>query len=164
MLLRALFLCLAIATLGETLLAGAHALAQTALHRRALAALHTALTNAATAAQLQIAASAAAGNDPSFASPPPQSNCAHADDDGCAMTALAQMSFATPLPSPSETPCAGNCGAYLQGNDAVGEGRLYANVQLQVQLRSGETIARRAATLAFRTFRVPPYAALDGSR
>jgi hypothetical protein len=76
-----------------------------------------------------------------------------------------ETSFATPAPTVSTTPPAcpqTDCAIALQRNSAIGEGRASMLVTTVVTAASGATLATRAGVAAFRTFDVPPYAALVG--
>ncbi|HEY9085461.1 MAG TPA: hypothetical protein VIN40_05945 [Candidatus Tyrphobacter sp.] len=155
MLLRVLFLAFAIALLGETLLHAAAALALAAFHRQGIAAAQTAFANAAQLAQSSIASAVASGATPPVMMPSPAPTCAERSGDTCLMTSSVTLTPATPAPSPC--PSTG-CGTYLQGEDAIGEGRLAVAIDAVVTNAAGERIAARDGNVVFRTLRIPPYA------
>ncbi|MDQ2872394.1 MAG: hypothetical protein M3R35_04615 [Candidatus Eremiobacteraeota bacterium] len=64
-------------------------------------------------------------------------------------------------------PCDGtttNCGANLESNTAVNEGRIAARITVDVTAPDGTLLATRTKTAIFRTFAVPPYVTIAGSR
>ena len=160
MLLRALFLALAIAALAETLLHASATLALTALRERGVEAVQAEFASAAQTAQSEIAAAAEENVLPT-ALPSPSPTCALAGPTGCELTASASIDLATPAATPSVCPSAG-CGAYLQENAAIDEGRAAVTIDAIVTNSSGTDVATRSATVVFRTLRIAPYAALTG--
>ncbi len=160
MLLRVLFLCFAVAVLGETMLQGAAALAMSVLREQGVAAASSTFASAAQLAQSAIAAGIEAGGVPPSTLPSPTATCVLGDGSACALTASATITLATP--APTACPSAG-CGAYLQGNDDVGEGRIVAAITAVVRDASGAEVAARSGSLVFRTLLVPPYAVADGA-
>jgi hypothetical protein len=166
MLLRSLFVLLLFFALAETMVHGAHALAQVILRRAAASAVHDALTTATFAAQGAIAAAIAAGADPRSVTPiapSPSATCVASGQAGCAIEAGAAVRFAA-IAQATPMACASDgCAVYEQGNDAVAEGRIGATLSAQAFSPSGAVLARRTQTVVFRTWRVAPYAALSGS-
>jgi hypothetical protein len=166
MLLRALFVLVLFAALSETIVHGAHALAQTLLRREASLAVREQLAAATAQARESIAGAIAGGADPRDvipAAPSPTAACAIATATGCALQAEVVISFsvpsaATPSPCPSD-----GCTVYEQGNDAVTEGRAIADVSAEALSADGTILASRDQRLTFRTWRVAPYAALTGT-
>jgi hypothetical protein len=160
MLLRTLFVCIACTVVAQTMLQGAASLARTALHRSAVGAADVALTDAAQRAQAAIAAAQMQGSTFTGALPSPQPTCVLAQGASCVL--VAQESIVVTTPSP--TPCpSGGCAGFVQGNDAVGEGRADATLRANVAELSGEEVATRGAAVVFRTLHVPPYAVTSGA-
>ncbi len=155
-----MFLAFALAVLGETLLHAAAALALAAFHRQGVSAAQAAFVNAAQLAQSTIAGAMASGATPPTVMPSPAPTCAASSDDACLMTSSVTLTEVTPAPSPCPSP---GCGTYLQGNDAIAEGRLAVAIDAVVTNAAGETIAARGGTVVFRTFRITPYAVPVGS-
>jgi len=166
MLLRTLFIIALFAVLAETIVHGVHALAQIELRRSAAIAVHGEFESATTAVQRTLAAAIQAGGDPQNlapAAPAPAATCILAAGSGCALKGRATIAF-TAAPSPAATPCAkGACTVYMQNNDAVDEGRVSATISAEALAGNGAVLATRTAAVTFRTFRLAPYAALDGS-
>jgi hypothetical protein len=164
-LLRTLFLLFLFAALGETLVHGAHALAQVTLRREAAVAVHTALLRGVAEARTAIAGAIAAGADPRAVSPvapAPAATCTLGSSNGCALQTTVKVSFAL-APAATASPCAsGWCTVYRQGNDEVDEGRIEAAISAESAAAGGQILASRAERIAFRTWRVAPYAALVG--
>jgi hypothetical protein len=165
-LLRTLFIVGLFAVVAETIVHGAHALAQIALRRSAASGVQRQFESATTAAQRSLVAAIEAGGDPQNlapVAPAPAATCILASANGCAVNGRATISFTTAA-SPSATPCAsGACTIYVQDNDAVDEGRIHATIAAQSLAPNGAVLASRSETVTFRTFRVAPYAALAGS-
>jgi hypothetical protein len=158
MLLRVLFLCAAVAVLGETMLQAAASLAIAALHQQGVAAARNEFGVAAGVAQSTLANAIAAGYTPAPL-PSLTPTCAVTTDGGCTLTANATLAIATP--SPSACPTSG-CDFYLQGNDAVSESRTSVAIDVDVTDSEGEIVASRSGTVVFRSLRVPPYILSDG--
>ncbi|MGH7737402.1 MAG: hypothetical protein ACREMP_05995 [Candidatus Tyrphobacter sp.] len=160
MLLRAIFLCIAIATLAETMLQAAAALAVVDLHRHAVAAAKEGLGDAEQRAQSAIAAALAQGEAPPSAIPSPEPTCVLANAQGC--TLVVRESIA--LSMPSAAPClSSECSGYAQANDAVGEGRVIAAISADALESSGTTAASANGAVVFRTLRFAPYALPAGA-
>jgi hypothetical protein len=165
-LLRTLFVLVLFAALSETIVHGAHALAQTLLRREAALAVRQQLAAATSQARESIAAAIQAGADPRNAvpaAPSPSATCAISSATGCAVQAKATVAFsvasaATASPCPSD-----GCTIYEQNNDAVTEGRIAADVSAEAISSGGAILASRDQRLTFRTWRVAPYAALTGT-
>ncbi|MEO6836388.1 MAG: hypothetical protein ABI231_10850 [Candidatus Tumulicola sp.] len=165
MLLRTLFVLMLLAALTETIVHGVHALAQTALRRQALAAVHDQILASTTSAREAIARAIAVGGDPRDPKPVPPSPspaCRLRARHGCALEGIATVSFdaggsgeASPCPSAA-------CTIYEQGNDAVDEGRITATIAAESTTTGGGVLASRTARVTFRTLRVGPYAVLAG--
>lgn len=165
MLLRTLFVLVLFAALSETIVHGAHELAQTLLRREAALAVRQELATATAQARESIAHAIAAGADPREAVPPspsPSATCAIALASGCALTAKATMAFTVAAATASPCPSDG-CTVYEQDNDAVTEGRIIAEISAQASSSDGTILASRDRRLTFRTWRVTPYAALTGA-
>lgn len=166
MLLRTLFVLVLFAALSETIVHGAHALAQTLLRREAALAVRQELAAATSAARESIAAAIAAGADPREAvpvAPAPSATCAISTATGCALEAKATIAFSAAAAS-TASPCPSDgCTVYEQDNDAVTEGRIAADVTAEAITGTGMIVASRNARLTFRTWRVAPYAALAGA-
>jgi len=164
-LLRTLFVLVLFAALSETIVHGAHALAQALLRREAAVAVRQELAAATAQARASIAGAIAAGADPRDAvpaAPSPSATCAIVTPAGCALQAKAAVTFS--IASPSASPCPSDgCTVYEQDNDAVTEGRVIADVRAQASSAGGTILASRDARLTFRTWRVAPYAALAGT-
>jgi hypothetical protein len=165
-LLRTLFIVALFAVVAETVVHGAHALAQIGLRRSAASGVQRQFESATTAVQRTLAAEIEAGADPQNlapVAPAPAATCVLAAANGCAVDGRATISFTTAA-SPSATPCAsGECTIYVQDNDAVDEGRVRATIAVQSLSPKGAVLASRSEAVTFRTFRVAPYAALAGS-
>jgi hypothetical protein len=165
MLLRTLFISTLLAVVAETIVHGAHARAQASLRRTASSGVQRTFETATTAAQAAIASAVEAGGDPQTiqpAAPAPSATCVLASQNGCALEGRATIAFQTPAPQTS--PCAsGACTVYEQGNDTVAEWRTRAAIAVEVVAAGGAVLASRSEIVAFRTFRVAPYAALVGS-
>jgi hypothetical protein len=165
-LLRALFLLLAFATLTETIVAGAHALAGAMLKEQAATALRQQLDGSIVQAQAAVASAIAGGADPRSVQPsaPAASvTCALAAANGCAIETTATVSFAT-APTTSPTPCPhGQCSIYNQGNDRIDEGRIAATIAARALAPNGTVLAERSGQAIFRTMRVAPYAVQAGA-
>jgi hypothetical protein len=163
-LLRTLFVLVLFAALSETIVHGAHALAQTLLRREAALAVRQQLATSTVQARESIADAIAAGADPRDAipaAPSPAATCAVATASGCALLAKATIAFAaaaTASPCPSD-----GCTVYEQDDDAVTEGRVVADVSAEASSGHGTILASRDQRLTFRTWRVAPYAALTGA-
>ena len=165
MLLRAMFLLALISLLGETIVHGAGALAQSSLRFRALSAARTEIAAAISNEQASIAQAIASKTDPrSVPLPSPEPTCVFSDGANCSIQAQAQLSLASAEPSATPSACPeASCTIYLQGNDNVAEGRLAVNVFANVTASDGTVLASRSATVTFRTFNTAPYATLAGS-
>jgi hypothetical protein len=166
-LLRTLFVLVLFTALSETIVHGAHALAQSLLQREAAMATRQELAATATQARAAIAAVIASGVDPRDAvpaAPSPVATCVvTAATDGCALEATATIAFSASAPS-TASPCPSDgCTIYEQNNDAVTEGRTTADVTAKAVTSSGAILAARSQRLVFRTWRVAPYAALGGA-
>jgi hypothetical protein len=165
-LLRTLFLIALFAVVAETVVHGAHALAQIALRRTAANAVAREFESATTEVQRTLAAAIAAGGDPQnlvLAAPAPAATCVLASASGCALEGRSTISLSATA-SPAATPCAnGACTVYVQNDDAVDEGRVRATIAAQALAPNGAVLAQRSDAVTFRTFRVAPYAALAGS-
>jgi hypothetical protein len=159
MLLRVIFLCFAIASLGEILFQAAGAAALTAFHRQGIAAAESGLVESAQLAQSAIATAVAAGTALPAQIPAPQPTCALAAASGCLLFERSQIALTTPAPSP----CATQCATFLQENDAVDEGRAEATISVSVTNSAGDLVASRGGIILFRTLRVPPYALSSGA-
>ena len=166
MLLRTMFVLVLFAALSETIVHGAHALAQTLLRQEAGVAVREQLAAATAQARESVAGAIEAGADPRNAvpaAPSPLATCAIATTAGCALDAQATIAFSA-AGSASASPCPSDgCTVYEQDNDAVTEGRVVAEVTAQALTSSGAILASRDARLTFRTWRVAPYAALAGA-
>jgi hypothetical protein len=165
MLLRTIFVLLLFAALAETVIAGAHALAETVLRRQAVAAVHAELAAAVAVARQAVASAVRAGGDPRHlapVAPSPSATCAMASQNGCAVQATATVAF-LPVVGPSPSPCAANtCTAYVQGNDDIAEGYVRAAIAVRALGADGTVLASRNGTATFRAFLVSPFAALAG--
>lgn len=155
MLLRTLVVLLLVATLAETVVHAAAALARASFHQTELAAMR-----AASNAAISAGASAA----PSNAVPTPFATCYLANDTGCDVAVTATLTSPTPssVATPSACPST-NCTVYLQRNSAVAESRVAYHVVTTVTANNGDVVLSRQGDIAFRTFATPPYAALVGS-
>lgn len=164
MLLRTLFLLLLLAVTAEAIVHGAAAIARTVLQQRANAAAQSAVIQGVRAAQTSIAQTLAVNPQASgFPVPSPIATCADADANGCRLQAQISIAAAqAPLPAiPSPCPQT-NCTIVLQDNSAVRESRTAFSLAVTVGAPGGAPLATRHALAAFRTFAVPPYAALVG--
>jgi hypothetical protein len=156
MLLRAIFLCFAIALLSETLLHAAASLALSVFRRQGVAAARTAYDDATQQAQAVIAAALAAGNTPPALIPSPSPTCAlTVANNTCALWARAAIVVASASPSACRS---GSCTLYLQANDLVRERRTSVSIGAVVTNASGDVIASRTGSVVFRTMLVAPYA------
>ena len=160
MLLRAIFLCVAISALCETMLQAAAALAVASLHRQGVVAVTNAFADGAQRAQSAIAAAVAQGAALPTILPSPAPTCVLAGATGCAL--VAQESIALATPQPTACPSSG-CAGYAQEDDAVSEGRVVASIVAKAWNASGEIVATRNESIVFRTLRVAPYALPAGS-
>jgi len=166
MLLRTLFIVVLFATVAETIVHGAGALAQISLRRAAASSVQRQFESATTAAQRTLATAIEAGADPQTlkpVAPAPSATCVLAAATGCALEGSAVVAFANGV-QPSPSPCpSGGCTIYVQDNDLVDEGRVQATIAAQAVAANGAVLASRSEMVSFRTFRVAPYAALAGS-
>ena len=166
MLLRTLFIIALFAVVAETIVHGAHALAQIALRRSAATGVQRQFESATTEARQSLAAAVEAGGDPQNltpVAPAPAATCVISAANGCAVDGRTTISFTTAA-LPSSTPCPSeSCTIYVQDNDAVDEGRVRATIDAQALAPNGAVLASRSESVTFRTFRVAPYAALAGS-
>jgi hypothetical protein len=158
-LLRVLFLCFAIAALGETLFQAAGAAALAALHRQSILAAESGFTQSTQSAQSAIASAIAAGSPLPAQIPAPAPTCALSAESGCLLFERSQISLATMTPSP----CASGCATFLQQNDAVDEGRAAVSISVSVTNSAGNPVGSRGGTVLFRTLRVAPYALASGT-
>jgi len=165
MLLRTVFLLALIAVLAETIAHGAAALARASLHERALAAARAQFAAALTLAQDAVATSMQQPLASTIVLPAPSPTCAATTSTGCALTATTSLTLANVTPAaPASSGCPQtDCTVYLESNDLVREGRVSVEIATTITAPDGSTLARRAATVAMRTFRVAPYAALVGT-
>lgn len=168
MLLRTLFVTILLAALAEAIVGGVHALAQAALRRQALVAVHDELLAGATLARSAVAQAIENGADPRRlvpVAPSPIPECRLRVGDACAIQGVARIAFdapglgggASPSPCPS-----GACTIYEQENDAVWEGRIGATISADALGPNGALLASRRSRVTFRTMRAPPYAAPAG--
>jgi hypothetical protein len=167
MLLRTLFMLLLFATLAETVVHGVGALAQAALRREVLVAVHDQIATSTTLTREAIARAIAAGADPRAPNPEPPSPlpaCRLRGREGCAIEGIATVSFDGAIDSPeTPSPCpSAACTIYQQANDAVDEGLVDATIRAAAIAPSGATLASRAARVRFRTLGVAPFASLVG--
>lgn len=165
MLLRTMFLLALIALLAETIVHGASALAQSALHFRALGAARMQFETAVAMEERAIAGALAAGGDP-LAAPLPSATPGCVLTEGSVCRLLAQSRYALAAAVPGATPGAcpqTACTVYLQGNDRVAEGRVAVQISTQITAPNGAILASRSAIVKFRTFHSPPYVTLAGS-
>jgi hypothetical protein len=164
MLLRTLLLVAFIATLSETMVQGAAALARISLHERALDAARTGFAGAVARAQQWLAATIAARQSPASAAvPAPIATCVLSAPDGCRMQLVAAFQAPAPAASAPGACPSSNCTTYLQANADVAESRFSLDVSSSVIGASGTALATRNATVIFRTFQTPPYATLAGA-
>jgi len=165
MLLRTLFLLLLLAVLGETIAHGAAALAQAALHQRAVDAARVAFVTGTHAVQASVAQVVSVHPQASvFPAPAPISTCAYAGTNGCEMNVL--TTFSTPAPAITATPaaCPGtDCIVELQGNSLVSEARATFLISATVTAPGGAPLASRTGEIALRTFGTAPWASVVGS-
>lgn len=159
MLLRAIFLCFAVAVLGETLFQAAGAAALAAFHRQGIAAAESGFAESAQIVQSTIASAMAVATPLPSQIPDPAPTCALSYTDGCALVEHSHIVIATASPSP----CSSQCATFLQENDAVDEGRVAASISVTVTNAAGNLVASRRGTLLFRTLRVAPYALTAGT-
>ena len=153
MLLRVMFLLTLVAVLSETIVHGAAALAQVALHERAVDVARLAFVTAIRTAQ----DAAASGTVPA-----PIATCGYADAAGCEIAV--QTTFATPTPGPMATSCPGTpCSVVLQSNSLVAEGRAVFLISSAVSAANGAALASRSGLVTFRTFSNAPHASIAGS-
>jgi hypothetical protein len=165
MLLRTLFTVALACALLEPAVHAVHAGAQSALRARAGVVASDQTEVAVERARRALAFWISGGNDFAGAVPPDvdmATRCVLHEAGACALEATASVDWSTPQP-PRPSPCPdGTCTAYDQGNDDVREGRLEASVVVQTREPGGAILAQRTTRLRFRTWRVAPYAALDG--
>ena len=166
MLLRTFFSIIFLAALAETIVHGAHALAQGVLRHQAIVAVHAELSTGIDAAEKTVADAIKAGADPRTLAPiapSPQPTCILATQQGCALLGEASIAFASAA-SASPSPCpSGACAAYVQGNDAVDEGRIDVTVAAQIVAADGTVLASRSDRATLRTMLVAPYAVIAGN-
>lgn len=162
MLLRTIFVLVLLAALAESIVHGAHALAQVVVKRQALRAMHAQIATQIAVARVAVAQAIAAGGDPASpnpAVPSPVATCALTTASGCVLSSSASVAF--PAQS-AATACDDSCTIYEQGNDAVGEGRIDAVIDASVTGLDGVLLASRSTRVSFRTMRLAPFAVLAG--
>ncbi|HVS45794.1 MAG TPA: hypothetical protein VMS32_03935 [Verrucomicrobiae bacterium] len=171
MLLRTVVVVALIAMLAMTIVQACAALGRAAVHRTAAQAADDAFADDLAEVKTELATAIAGGADPrtvTIAPTPQPTTCAVATAGGCALsignTILATT--ASPVGDLVEDPasCAPRCASNVQENDAIAEGRIAVAIHVTVTGASGEIFARRERYALFRTLRVPPYAALVGTR
>lgn len=164
MLLRTMFLLAFIVVLGETAVHAAGALAQSAVRRRATAAVQTEFERAVEMERAAIAQTIQTGGDPlAVPLPSPVATCLASDRDGCAIVVQTRVATASPAPSASPPACGdAACATYLQANDRVMEGRVAIAIASTATGPNANTLATRSAVVRFRTFQTAPYAAMAG--
>jgi hypothetical protein len=164
-LLRALFAIGLMCALLEPAVRSAAGGAVAALHARAAIAAGDETGFAVARARFTLARWVAAGNDAGAALPPNaqlSAQCVVRNGDHCAIQSEATITWSTPG-APRATPCPNeSCTAYDQANDDVSEGRVEAAVVVTAVEAGGVALATRTTRVRFRTWRVAPYAALDG--
>jgi hypothetical protein len=170
MLLRTLFSVALLTAVAGTMVHATVVLTAARVHRSAALAADRSLAQALAEVQSSIRTQVAAGADPRALKVvlPPLQSCALRLATGCALrvstaitdTTLENMSAA----SPSLGACAPLCAMSLQENDAIAEGRSAVRIQVVVSGATAVTLAARDRYAVYRTFRVPPYAALAGVR
>lgn len=164
MLLRTLFVAILLTALAESIVHGVHALAQSALHRQALAAVHDEVLSGTTLARGAIARAIDEGADPRRvvpAMPSPSTQCRMHVEGACAIEGTARITFDSPAQGggSSPSPCPNDaCAIYEQENDAVTEGRAAATIAAEALGPEGAVLAARTSRVTFRTMRVPPFA------
>jgi hypothetical protein len=165
LLLRALFAIGLMCALLEPAVRSAAAGAVAALHARAAIAAGDETELAVARARHALARWVAEGNDSGVALPPNahvDARCTVLNGDNCAIRSEATITWSAPG-SPRATPCPNDaCAAYDQANDDVSEGRVEAALVITAVGTGGVVLATRTTRVRFRTWRVAPYAALDG--
>ncbi|HEY5256756.1 MAG TPA: hypothetical protein VIJ12_00050 [Candidatus Baltobacteraceae bacterium] len=171
MLLRALVVVALVSVLAATLLHACATLARARVHRIALAAAERTFALDLATIQRSLTTAIRDGADPRavpIAPSPLPPACALTHDSGCSLWASSRIAATTAVPIgegvETTAPCRPRCADNLQGNDAVAEGRIGVAIDATVAGASGEVFARRRRFALFRTLRVPPYAALIGTR
>ncbi len=164
-LLRALFAIGLMCALLEPAVRSAATGAAAALHGRAAIAAGDETGFAVARARFTLARWVAAGNHAGVALPPNaqlSARCVLRTGDDCAIRSAASVTWSVPA-APRATPCPNEaCAAYDQANDDVSEGRVEAAVVVTAAGAAGVALATRTTRVRFRTWRVAPYAALDG--
>jgi hypothetical protein len=169
-LLRTLFAVVLLTAVAGTIVHATAALAAARVHRAAALAADRFAAQALAEVQSTVGAQVAAGADPRAIKVvlPPLQGCVLRLSASCALRASAEISNTT-LKGVSHTSsglgaCAPLCAISLQENDAVAEGRVAVRIRVTASGGTGVALAARDRYAVFRTFRVPPYAALAGIR
>jgi hypothetical protein len=170
-LLRTVFVVAFLVALAGVIVGATASLARAQVHRRAAIAADASFAQAVAATQAGIASAIAGGADSrnlTFVPPSTPPACAAVDAGGkCALNVTTSIDNTTTQPiatSADAAACTPLCAQNIQGNDAIGEGRLAVRVRAAVSGASGEIFAARDRYAIFRTLRLPPYAALIGTR
>ena len=150
MLLRTLFIVALFAVVAETIVHGAHALAQIALRRSAANGVQRQFESATTAARQSLAAAIEAGGDPqnlTSGRAGPGSNLRLAGRDGCARgRPRDDFVHRRPPCHPRRRVASDACTIYVQDNDPVDEGRVRATIAAQALAPNGAVLASRSET------------------
>lgn len=163
MLANALFYVMLIALASSAFLTAGAYMSRATIERLAQAAVAPAYQRAVSVLQHAIAAGMQNSNQPqplpSFT--PLPAKCV---DPACTYKARATIAVqAAPTPASCDASSA-NCAQNEEANAYVEEGRVAARITVTVVSAGGETLAVRSQDAIFRTFAVPPYAAIIGAR
>ena len=168
MLANALFYVALIALAASTLLSAGAAMTRMTILRLSQSALASGYQRAASTLQLRLSSEIATHGFPSplpSFTPLPQacaggvSACDYTTSATIALTQAAPETFA-----PACDPSSSNCASNEEANAYVGERRLSARITVTVNARDGTILAARAGDVVLRTFSVPPYVTIAGSR
>lgn len=168
MLANALFYVALIALAASTMLSAGAAMTRMTVLRLSQRALASGYQRAAAALQQRFASQLQMGGYPSplpsFTPLPPE--CAD-DATPCKYTTTATIALTQKAPEVAGTACdlsASSCASNEQANAYVDERRLSARITITVSAADGTPLAVRAGDILLRTFAVPPYVAIAGSR
>jgi hypothetical protein len=169
-LLRTLFAVALLTAVAGTMVHATAALTAARVHRAAALAADRSLAQTLAEVQSSIQSQITAGADPRALKMglPPLETCALRLATSCALRVSATITDTTlkdvSTTSSSLGGCAPLCAMSLQENDTIAEGRVAVRIRVVVRGGTAVALAARDRYAVFRTFRVPPYAALAGVR
>jgi hypothetical protein len=165
---NALFYVALIAMAASTLLSAGAAMTRVTILRLSQSALNSGYQRAAAALQQRLATEIAARGFPSplpSFTPLPQA-CA-GGSAACTYKTGATIALTQPAPETFAAACnpsSSNCATNEEANVYVDEHRLSARITVSVSGPDGTVLVARSADVVLRTFSIPPYVAIAGSR